>query len=757
MTILKGALPIAGFISPTDILDTYPTHRDDYGYGGHRTVNDTAARDAISPLRRVPGMLCYVSDISTFYTLYGGTDNTDWRPLFNFTPTGDFQIDLNLPENYVLVGDSMGKAVPSPVLLDTRADLMLLRQGDFVLGHAIAGVPNAQVLSTMPDGLLYSTGGVVTTTPTGGGGGGGLSVVLINDVIGTGVIGTPIPTTLTLTLDKIPLAVDSVNLNEHKIVNLNSVATQVEDAINYEFIQGLIANTLPSGAVARVGYIIADMDIDSQLQRFIFGTQALPETLGGLRLDNARVPTSAFPTETILAFGNTELSGYRFNQVTDNSGGIGTLKLQSFVNNTVSDIFAVSNNNINLYQHRVTNAADPVDAQDYITKSWGIANLSGGGGGPLTIQGFVQGTGTGTITVNLNPVASFDTADQYFTFSNLHNQIILNNPINTTPGQEITTALRFQALGGHPFKFIYTAPDMGFSHFALTVFDGISDPVFTIQEWLYKNTTYVSQFNSSVHIDASSKNDIAGLYVSGGKIDVVSEAISIRATSTANSTKIVLDNDEIGGQGRPYSIGSDANSNFIVKDEIVGNRLLVDSVGNFLVNDGTAFLKQPSFLGYNIVVGASPVITFPSLGVDVKFPSLTTLYSNYVTSNSTSHFVYNGPYSIIGLVIISWFIGRTTGDTNSYIWRTSLYKNGVFFKMLNTNTVNTSQSMSALHNWIPLDPGDTLDIYTAIIGSQNPVTFPVNAFIGAASGATTNPNAYNIYTGNIFAIKLEIA
>jgi hypothetical protein len=80
--------------------------------------------------------------------------------------------------NYVLIGNKNGIAIPSPIIIDIRLDLIALRKryntlvkGDFVIGHPNNELPNAQVLFNMPDGFLYNTEGVVSTTsiiPIGG-------------------------------------------------------------------------------------------------------------------------------------------------------------------------------------------------------------------------------------------------------------------------------------------------------------------------------------------------------------------------------------------------------------------------------------------------------------------------------------------------------------------------------------------------------------------------------------------------------------
>lgn len=75
--------------------------------------------------------------------------------------------------DYVLVGNDLGIAIPSPDLIDLRLDQINLRMdfdtlssAYFIVGFENDQLPNAQVLYNMSDGYLYNTAGIVSTTPT---------------------------------------------------------------------------------------------------------------------------------------------------------------------------------------------------------------------------------------------------------------------------------------------------------------------------------------------------------------------------------------------------------------------------------------------------------------------------------------------------------------------------------------------------------------------------------------------------------------
>ena len=78
MAALQGTI-LASKIVPTDSLDTYATHEDKYGRGGHRSVDTLEERDNITTPRRKEGMTVYVKENKTKYILEGGVDNANWK------------------------------------------------------------------------------------------------------------------------------------------------------------------------------------------------------------------------------------------------------------------------------------------------------------------------------------------------------------------------------------------------------------------------------------------------------------------------------------------------------------------------------------------------------------------------------------------------------------------------------------------------------------------------------------------------------
>ena len=88
---LSGGVEVYGFISPTDIVDTYPVIDPLYGIDGFRNVNNLTELNAIPTPRRRAGMVVGVSGGAQYYKLKPGPWNgtiTDWSPFLSQSFTG---------------------------------------------------------------------------------------------------------------------------------------------------------------------------------------------------------------------------------------------------------------------------------------------------------------------------------------------------------------------------------------------------------------------------------------------------------------------------------------------------------------------------------------------------------------------------------------------------------------------------------------------------------------------------------------------
>lgn len=104
MPTIPGTI-VAAPITTGHTENTFPIGDANEMLGGHHAVANVAARNAISPLRRVEGMTCWVVSEQKLYRLVGGIENTHWYDTagsdqqFVFTqgtPADVWTIDHNL-------------------------------------------------------------------------------------------------------------------------------------------------------------------------------------------------------------------------------------------------------------------------------------------------------------------------------------------------------------------------------------------------------------------------------------------------------------------------------------------------------------------------------------------------------------------------------------------------------------------------------------------------------------------------------------
>ena len=75
MAKIKGSVPVAGFIGPTDDSDVFPVTVEEYQQGGYRTVAKLDDLDRITPERCKDGMLVFVYELKKFYQRLDGQWN----------------------------------------------------------------------------------------------------------------------------------------------------------------------------------------------------------------------------------------------------------------------------------------------------------------------------------------------------------------------------------------------------------------------------------------------------------------------------------------------------------------------------------------------------------------------------------------------------------------------------------------------------------------------------------------------------------
>ena len=78
---ITGGVPIIGFLSPTEEVDSYPITNPKYGLGGLRTIGASAGLSLIPQQRREEGMIVFAELEAKYYHLFGGTGDEHWAEL----------------------------------------------------------------------------------------------------------------------------------------------------------------------------------------------------------------------------------------------------------------------------------------------------------------------------------------------------------------------------------------------------------------------------------------------------------------------------------------------------------------------------------------------------------------------------------------------------------------------------------------------------------------------------------------------------
>lgn len=148
MAALRGTVLVSKIV-PSDSLDQYATHDEDYGRGGYRTVSDIASRDAIPEPRRKVGMKVFVTSESIEYQLIGGIANSNW--LESGSIGKEFSkiagVDINVTDVCVIV-DSLA------ILADASIDSHRTLPKYFAKETVVAGVS----LKLIEQGTITKTG-----------------------------------------------------------------------------------------------------------------------------------------------------------------------------------------------------------------------------------------------------------------------------------------------------------------------------------------------------------------------------------------------------------------------------------------------------------------------------------------------------------------------------------------------------------------------------------------------------------------------
>lgn len=258
--------------------------------------------------------------------------------------------------NYVLVGNNQGIAIPSPILIDIRLDLIRLRKkydilvdADFVVGHPNDQIPNAQVLVNLDDGFMVNTAGIVSTTeivPIGG-----LPDLTFTYLWTGNLLNRPIEVQ-TIIVDNLP------NLTLKRIWrgNLINRPVEVDDLTTLETDMSNVLSEIAS----LVSLLSSLASAVSAIQSILAGIEAGLASVGGWA-GIAAMQVEIIGLIAAIAAVNARIDNLRLNNIP-------------------------ADDDVSLYDFRIINLADPIDPQDAVN----LRTLSGSVGA-ITLEGFVEG------------------------------------------------------------------------------------------------------------------------------------------------------------------------------------------------------------------------------------------------------------------------------------------------------------------------------------------------------------------------------
>jgi hypothetical protein len=281
-------------------------------------------------------------------------------------------------EGYVLLGDSLGVAIPSPILIDIQLDLNhirqdynILRQADFVVGFPNEQLPNCQVLSASSDGFMFNNQGIVIT----------------NELIPIESLGNLTHTfLLTGDVNDRPIQVQTIvfdnfpNVTYKKILrgDANNRLVESDDLTDVENSLGNVLSTISSilsalsaleGLVNGLEQGLAEIGGWAAIALLQAQMIAVYVTLGIHGSDIADLKDAVNDINSLITAINTRIDNLSVTLVGDVTG---SGDLSSSITTTLQltlDEIKVAENTVNLNNQRITNLKDTIsdtsDAMSY--------------------------------------------------------------------------------------------------------------------------------------------------------------------------------------------------------------------------------------------------------------------------------------------------------------------------------------------------------------------------------------------------------
>lgn len=347
MTIDLGAVPITGFISPTDNTDDYATHKDVYGKGGYRAVDDLDALNAISLDRRQEGMLVYVLSEKSFYQLLDGIDNTNWV-------LGHFLGEL--PEDYIFKGNDLGVAEASPALIDIGLDII--------------------DLNTKVDSLIVSSGELTKITGAVVGEGYGTIETTLTDIT-TSQISDFDDAVTANSLDQFQIPESDLDIGGNLIHNVGE-GVDGTDVANINFVEGYVDTAIVNDTIKSVSGTNGQIVITGTTREPVIGLIKTSVTSGSFTNINATVDDYG----RLTSVSNGSGGGGGVTSITAGTGitvtGTTTPTVGLTKNGVSLSYFSVPTASISMGSQIVTNVAESNNLNDAANMRAVIKNLYSG-------------------------------------------------------------------------------------------------------------------------------------------------------------------------------------------------------------------------------------------------------------------------------------------------------------------------------------------------------------------------------------------
>ena len=219
------------------------------------------------------------------------------------------------------------------------------------------------------------------------------------DVTGAGVLSSPIPLSLALTLNQIKTPTAPIDVDDFKIVNLADPVNPT-DAVNYRTLISYVGGTenltlVGDGTAAGPLSGPITFTLTKTLNNI---TNAGDLSLAGYKITNLALPM--LPTDGVNKF-YVDSHTWTSSQITDFTSAV-----QSNPVNTL----AAATGNLNMNGYSINNVANPVNPTDGVNKQYVDTSFSGG---TLTLTGAVTGSGslTSPVVTTLTPITTSQITD----------------------------------------------------------------------------------------------------------------------------------------------------------------------------------------------------------------------------------------------------------------------------------------------------------------------------------------------------------